>query len=387
MRGLLKNDAVAVTAALTCATLLVGLGLFFGSVGAEGFLVDTHIYISVCGNALVDQGEVCDDGVNIGGYGSTTAGRECNPGCQSFAPYCGDDILQARFSEECDDGNTANDDLCDDHCIVLPPAPHTNIGAPRTGIIPEIPGATEGLISAELQTKVILRGKAYPFSSVSILLDGQKIGSALADSNADFSYTTTQVTAGTASFSFLATDRFGVDSIITTAVFDVVQSAVTTVSNIFLPPSISADPVQVGLGEPVELRGQSVPFARIALLVLGGESGSKSTPLSSQVDEAGDWALQVDTNSLQEGYNTAKASFTLSTSTKSGYGKSISFLIGESTGECGGKPDMNGDSKVNLVDFSIFLLSWNTSESKADYNCDARVNLADFSIMLFQWTG
>jgi hypothetical protein len=48
---------------------------------------------------------------------------------------------------------------------------------------------------------------------------------------------------------------------------------------------------------------------------------------------------------------------------------------------------MNGDGKVNLVDFSIFLLSWNTTDAPADYNCDKNVNLADFSIMLFQWTG
>jgi hypothetical protein len=48
---------------------------------------------------------------------------------------------------------------------------------------------------------------------------------------------------------------------------------------------------------------------------------------------------------------------------------------------------MNGDGKVNLVDFSIFLLSWGTDDPQADYNCDGAVNLADFSIMLFQWTG
>jgi hypothetical protein len=48
---------------------------------------------------------------------------------------------------------------------------------------------------------------------------------------------------------------------------------------------------------------------------------------------------------------------------------------------------MNGDGKVNLVDFSIFLLSWQTTDAKADFNCDGQVNLGDFSIMLFNWTG
>jgi hypothetical protein len=126
-----------------------------------------------------------------------------------------------------------------------------------------------------------------------------------------------------------------------------------------------------------------VPLARILT-----EIHSATTSLSSLTDQGGNWALQLDTADLEKGEHTAKARFQLSESVKSGFGRSVTFTIGQSTesGSCG-KPDMNGDGKVNLVDFSIFLLHWQTDDAVADYNCDKRVNLADFSIMLFAWTG
>jgi hypothetical protein len=52
-----------------------------------------------------------------------------------------------------------------------------------------------------------------------------------------------------------------------------------------------------------------------------------------------------------------------------------------------GFTDINGDGKVNLVDFSIMLSVWGTNAPNADFNTDGTVNLADFSILLFDWTG
>jgi len=57
---------------------------------------------SVCGNGVVDPGELCDDG-------DTFNDDECVEGCVPAA--CGDGFL--RFGvEECDDGNSASDDAC-----------------------------------------------------------------------------------------------------------------------------------------------------------------------------------------------------------------------------------------------------------------------------------
>ena len=58
---------------------------------------------SVCGNALVEQGEDCDDGNTIDG-----------DGCSSSCDRCGDGTTQSW--EECDDGNTAEHDACTPAC-------------------------------------------------------------------------------------------------------------------------------------------------------------------------------------------------------------------------------------------------------------------------------
>lgn len=342
------------------------------------------IHVRICGNGTVDFAEVCDDGTinNVGGFSSSTASRECNPDCFGYGPYCGDGILQVRFTEQCDDGNNISGDLCDAACKEEIPVKPRATGAPPRGSTPPLP-AIPGTIPSETLTKVVLQGKAYPNSSVNILLDGKVFGVVQADTNADFLFTTTNVTAGTASFSFNARDRYGTASLTTTDVFDVVQSAVTTVANIFLPPTISVKPATVAPGGLVLLAGQTVPNSHVVV-----ELHSATSSLEADADRAGDWALQVDTSSLGNGDHTAKALFQISSVIRSGFGKSISFSVGTAppSGSCG-EPDINGDNKVNLVDFSIFLISWNTTDAKADFNCDKNVNLADFSIMLFSWTG
>ncbi|MFM2330847.1 MAG: hypothetical protein RLZZ26_354 [Candidatus Parcubacteria bacterium] len=341
----------------------------------------TDIYISICGDGVVQTGEVCDQGAgNIGAYGSSTVQRVCAPGCESYGPYCGDGILQVRFGEQCDDGNNVSGDLCSATCqseTAVPPS-----GTEPHGSIPAQSGSP-GTIPSALQTQVVLRGKAYPNASIDILLDGKTFDSAHADSNADFLYTSTAVTPGTATFSFLAHDTSGVDSLMSSATFSIIQSAVTTVNNIFIPPTISASALQLSPGDLLTLFGQSVPGATVVTQL----SDSVSNSLTAQADSSGKWALQVDTSSLSTGNHAAKSYFQTSTSTKSGFGKAVNFSVGTGTGACSNNSDLNGDKKVNLVDFSIFLTHWGASGGIGDLNCDGKVNLADFSIMLFNWTG
>ncbi len=347
--------------------------------------LQTSVTISVCGDAFVSAGEVCDDGVgfNVGGYGSTTAERHCNAGCQSFAEYCGDGVLQARFGEQCDDGNVVATDLCSLTCRTLAPAGSTVVGSPSVGSTPFISGATPGNINAANETRVVLRGKAYPLSTVNILLDGKVKGTVQADANADFLFSTTDITPGTATFGFTAKDKNGLESITTSVVFDVAQSAVSTVANVFFPPTIAVSERQIPKGEPLTVSGASVPTATVVSEIKGKEK----TNLDATVDGTGAWSIRVDTASLDDGLHTVKAYFKQQTGVQSGFGKSISFSVGEGAFADTGSPDLNGDGKVNLVDFSIFLLKWQTDDIQSDFNSDGTVNLGDFSIMLFSWTG
>ena len=379
-----RSRAAAVLAVVIAGLLMAG-AYILANMRVIALEIPTTITVSICGNAQIED-ELCDDGSinNIGGYASSTAERHCNADCHSFGPYCGDGTLQVRFSEQCDDGNNTSGDLCSSTCMEETPVQPRATGAPPRGPIPPLP-APPGAISSEILTKVVLRGKAYPNSTVNVLLDGKVFGTVQADINADFLFTTTNITPGTAAFSFNAKDRYGTGSITTTSVFDIVQSAVTTVANIFLPPTITVNPNQVKSGDSILLAGQSVPHTLVLTEIPSATTAT--TSMTVNVEPNGDWALKLDTGDLEDGEHTAKALFQVSDAIKSGYGKSVSFYVGVPAPAGCGSPDMNDDGKVNLVDFSIFLLSWNTTEAKADYNCDGKVNLADFSIMLFAWTG
>ena len=341
-------------------------------------ILQTSITISICGNGIVDPGEVCDDGIgnNNGIYGTTTAQRHCLTDCSGYGPYCGDGVLQVRFGEQCDEGGAnSTSGLCSPLCVPQPAVPPSQ--PPQVyGSIPSRSDVSPGTIPAATQTQVVLRGKAYPNSDVNILMDGKSSGIVRADSNADFLYSTTNVTPGTATFSFWAADAAGVASLTTSVVFDVVQSAVTSVNNIFLPPTLSVSARQVTPGGLVTFSGQSVPTAKVILNLDTDTSNTFAAP----VDSGGGWAFQLDTSSssIKQGFHSAKALFLLASTSKSGFGKSVSFFVGNQLPKGGSSPDINGDSKVNLVDFSIFLLSWGTHDVRADFIQDGTVNLADF---------
>src|SRR5450432_4317989 len=61
-----------------------------------------------CGNGVVDQGEVCDDGNIVNGDG-------CSSDCKS-AEGCGDGVVNMAAGEVCDDGNTRSGDGCSSDC-------------------------------------------------------------------------------------------------------------------------------------------------------------------------------------------------------------------------------------------------------------------------------
>lgn len=65
--------------------------------------------VAVCGDGRVEGDEVCDDTVNDGSYGG------CAIDCGSLGPRCGDDVAQPV--EDCDDGNGANGDGCNNDCV------------------------------------------------------------------------------------------------------------------------------------------------------------------------------------------------------------------------------------------------------------------------------
>jgi cysteine-rich repeat protein len=77
---------------------------------------------TVCGNAIVEPGEECDDGNQIAEDG-------CLPTCK--LALCGDGIKRAHV-EECDDGNRTDGDGCSSGCLLCPDTA-TSFSSPDAG--------------------------------------------------------------------------------------------------------------------------------------------------------------------------------------------------------------------------------------------------------------
>ena len=76
----------------------------------------------VCGDGTVDAGEQCDDG-------NTANNDGCSSTCQN--EVCGDNIQQTN--EQCDDGNQTNGDGCENDCTLTPAAPACGDGTVDAG--------------------------------------------------------------------------------------------------------------------------------------------------------------------------------------------------------------------------------------------------------------
>lgn len=350
--------------------------LFIAPLKAE--IATTTVRVTYCGNAQVEEGEVCDDGVNNGQYATSTTGRNCMPGCTAWGPYCGDAILQPIYNEECDDGNNTSNDGCSSDCKseVIPPSGGGGAG-------PFIPGG----FAPTGETKLIVNGFAYPNASVNILKDGRTVAVVPSDARGEFRFETTDISPGVANFSFWAEDKNQLKSVAFTLTFRVIQGAVTTVTGAYLPPTIGLEKRVVKKGESLGVFGQTISKADVFAHFRSPQEFIEKT--KSQED--GSWRIQFDTSSLkEEDFHTAKALFQAKIDgniIKSSFSQAVSFYVGEKIRDKIGSPDLNKDGRVNLVDFSILLFHWGSSDPTADINFDGKVNLADFSILLYHWTG
>ena len=72
--------------------------------------VDCMLSPNTCGDGILDDHEECD------GEAGIKEGQKCLDTCRISG--CGDGILDAESGEECDDGNTSDDDMCSSKCTI-----------------------------------------------------------------------------------------------------------------------------------------------------------------------------------------------------------------------------------------------------------------------------
>jgi hypothetical protein len=388
---------------------------------------------TVCGNGYIDPDEVCDPGnalKNIPpGTGAFTCqdfidpysgtpfnkGRlACATDCSNYdtstCSVCGDSHKQ--LLEECDGtdfggavdctgyGYTTGSIRCTPNCridlsdcsvigVQLPiPGSTANTGGGGGGSSGATTGFSPGTKTAPVLTQVAINGIGYPNREVRVLIDGTVVGIVQADSKGDFQFESGDTTAGVSSFGLWTDDVTGLKSTLLTLTFRVASQSITTIQNVYLSPTIDVDKTQVNKGDNIKIFGASSPSINIAVHV-NSEVERVATTTSN---DAGGWSLTFNTSPLEEDFHTVKALIHLNSPSgiiESEFSRSVSFYVGKNVpvkGKCG-IGDLNCDNAVNLVDFSILLYNWGTSDATADVNKDGNVGLADFSIMMYYWTG
>lgn len=340
----------------------------------------TTLTLSICGNSLVDEGEQCDVPGETGVYSTSIAGRQCSIVCR-WGAYCGDGIMQTSFAEECDDGNNENTDFCSASCKIEP------AGSGGGGSSGGGSGGSGGSDTEQGDTLISVTGLSYPGRTINILLDTQAVGSVRASNEGRFEFTT-DASPGTASMGFWATDNSNTRSITLNTTFDVTQGAVTNISGIILPPTLRIATQNVNPGDIVAVSGQSVPNAKIELHVNNSERVETATAAAD-----GSWSVALNTAGLKAAEHTLRARSVSGESpltTQSSFSTALQLFVGVN-GQATRPSDLNRDTKINLVDFSIMIFWWGSaggnSNPPADINGNGKVGIEDFSILLFNWTG
>jgi hypothetical protein len=293
----------------------------------------------------------------------------------------------------------ANDD---DYLIsfALKPTPSSNTSIENEGFVTNGPQGNLGSggvgdfpngSSVLYLASVTFTGFTVPNSQVTVLKDGTKAVNVQSKADGSFKATVAGLERGAYGFQMYVEDGRGLASALYGTTLTVQQGTDNNITNIVIPPTIQLSADSVIAGDPLTVSGGAPPGVKVQLTVTG-ESGTAGTALkqtfSATSSSSGDWSIDVDTSQLTKGTYALQAVAIEADNSKSGVSKTATLAVDAagSGGKCGA-PDMNADGKVNLVDFSIFLLSWGTTDSKADFSCDGTVNLSDFSIMLFNWTG
>ena len=240
-------------------------------------------------------------------------------------------------------------------------------------------------------TGIQFYGWAYPMSQVIFLQDGQRAFSTVAGPDARFYARIADLSSGSYTFGIMSEDRAGNRSPMLTFPLEIRRGITTSIQGIFIAPSVAVDKKDVRRGGTVRILGQSAPDADIILRVNSKEEFIEN----AKADGSGAYAYALDTSRLELGGHAVKAK-SARDGQVSPFGATAAFTVSAKAPakkpekKCEGLAgDLNGDCRVNIVDFSI-LAHWYRAPSPAariDMNNDGVINLRDFSIMAFYWSG
>lgn len=240
--------------------------------------------------------------------------------------------------------------------------------------------------------EVVIRGYAFPGSTVYGLVDGFQVKNVKAGSDGSYSMTIEEIARGVYTFGVYAVDGSGKKSSTFSTSFTVTGGRTSNLSNINIMPSITVAPNPVTAGQALTVKGESIPNAEVTVENLNDKSSASRKSFTATANASGDWSLSIDTTGFTNGtYKIrAKSKQLAGLLLETNFSEYTFYGVGQSA-DVPLSADLNTDGKVNLTDFSILLFWWGgdggNSNPPADINRDKKVNLTDFSILLFNWTG
>jgi hypothetical protein len=240
---------------------------------------------------------------------------------------------------------------------------------------------------------VVFEGVAYYRSEVTILKDGQVSAKTISTEKGGFSATLTKLPKGVYTFGIKAKDSKGRESVVYSITITLRPQTKNTISGIFIPPTIELSTNKISPGDTLRIFGEATPNSTVEAWIYPSKTGrvleSEIKKSTTTADFSGKWEIKPDTsNFIQNQTYAVKARAYFKPTQASDFSQILYFGVGKApeVSLCA-RSDLNKDGKVNLVDFSILLYWWGSSNATADINLDGKVNLTDFSIMMYCWTG
>jgi hypothetical protein len=241
---------------------------------------------------------------------------------------------------------------------------------------------------------VFFSGRAYPLSKVSFLKDGQLVLTTIAGPDSNFTATLSNLATGNYTFSVYGEDKNGLRSSSFTFQIFITEGVTTSISGIFIAPTIAVDKSEVKRGDNIVIFGQSANSSDIVISVNSPQEFFKNTTS----DDNGIYLYNFDTSVLELGMHSTKSK-AAKEGEISAFGSSVNFKVGTQNVLADAptalaKCDLNEDGRCNLIDFSIAAFWYKRPLSEAfavkerdHLNGDGKVDLIDFSIMAYYWTG